>query len=78
MRKVFSLPDLGASALEAARTSLSGAVTVAGQLGDGVGPVLLESARVAFAQSMSVVSAVSVAIVLAAAAMNLLLARRQS
>ena len=73
-----SLPDLGASALEAARTSLSGAVTVAGQLGDGVGPVLLESARVAFAQSMSVVSAVSVAIVLAAAAMNLLLARRQS
>ena len=65
-----------AEVLEAARGNLGGAVAVAEQLPAGPGTALLDLAREAFAQSLSTAAAISVAIVLVTAAVNIVLQRR--
>jgi MFS transporter, DHA2 family, multidrug resistance protein len=65
-----------AETIEAARANLGGAVAVAGHLSPELGAVLLGPAREAFAQSLSTVAAISVAILLVTAAVNVELQRR--
>jgi MFS transporter, DHA2 family, multidrug resistance protein len=62
--------------LETVRATLGGAVAVAEHLTPGHAAGLLSPAREAFAQSLSTVATISIAILLATAAMNVVLQRR--
>ena len=62
--------------MEAARVTLGGAVAAAEHLSPGLAAALLGPAREAFAQSVSVTATISVVIVLATAAVNVVLHRR--
>jgi DHA2 family multidrug resistance protein-like MFS transporter len=56
-------PGLSSETSETARSTLGGAVSVAGELPTVVGEALLEGARAAFVQSMEIVAIISAAIV---------------
>ncbi len=66
------VPDASA---EAARATLAGALAVAGELPDALGPELLVAARAAFARAFEVSAAVCTAVVLATACVSLALLR---
>jgi len=60
-----AVPDgVPPEATEAARSTLSGAVAVAGQLGDHLGAELLSMAREAFIQSFELTAAIGAAVAL--------------
>ncbi len=63
-------------AAERARSTLSGAIATAGQLGSAVGPELADAARAAFAQSLELVAGISAIIVIVTSIATLILLRR--
>jgi DHA2 family multidrug resistance protein-like MFS transporter len=66
-----------ADAAMAARDTLGGALTVAGQLPDGTGTALLAAARDAFVHAMDVTAIISVALSLVMAGIAFALYRSQ-
>jgi DHA2 family multidrug resistance protein-like MFS transporter len=65
-----------AEAAEIARDTIGGAVTVAGQLSDGLGAALLGSAREAFAQAFGTTAVISAVIAIGVAILATVLLRR--
>jgi DHA2 family multidrug resistance protein-like MFS transporter len=71
-----AVPDgLTPVAIEAARSTLGGAVAIAGQLPDRLGVQLLATAREAFAQAFELTAAISAVVALATAVLATLLLR---
>jgi DHA2 family multidrug resistance protein-like MFS transporter len=67
---------LPSEAAEAARDTLGGAMTVAGQLPDQLGAKLLSTAREAFTQSLELTAATSAAVAVGIAILAIILLRR--
>jgi DHA2 family multidrug resistance protein-like MFS transporter len=65
-----------AEAAEIARDTIGGAVTVAGQLSDGLGVALLGSAREAFAQAFGTTAVISAVIAISVAILATVMLRR--
>jgi DHA2 family multidrug resistance protein-like MFS transporter len=65
-----------AEAAEIARDTIGGAVTVAGQMSDGLGTALLDSARQAFAQAFGTTAVISAVIAIGVAILATVMLRR--